>query len=579
MKAWFQVFLALLAIPFCGGSTRADEPSSIYDRWQALEVAAGEELRKYPAPPHLFADEEGYRKYVKESGAAGVASRRQMLAKFKDLLAEGTALSGDISFDDHLALAVMAATLQQYPEALRHAMAADLAQPDDPRVLLALIVAQLGSREVDAAEKTLERVAVAASLPHVNWTRSFLNQAHNLFRQERRWNSVSRSERWLLDVKRAGKMETALDCNSPFVTIDLATGSAARDSWGELALEDLDREQRAWEALDNPYAPWIAAKLFARKILLLSKLGKKDDARAVLEQALTDSRHARAQSPEDANACLRLIALERTQFDLLPPDAQPAARKHYIESLHAAIRQFPVDSMAIDFGQGVGREIFALIREGEYETAITAKGDLLETLRGLPRELQTSPAMVFVYRMAYMPNEEIERGLRRNQLVGTPAPPFEVDAWANGSPLSPDDLRGKVVLVDFWAVWCGPCVQAFPKLIQWHGQYSDKGLVTIGVTKYYSFGWDAENSRCVRTEGITPADEQAAVGKFAKHHGLPYNLAFDAEDGRLSSRFGVEGIPQVVLVDRQGIVRLVRVGTSKENAEVIAKTIEMLLAE
>jgi len=47
----------------------------------------------------------------------------------------------------------------------------------------------------------------------------------------------------------------------------------------------------------------------------------------------------------------------------------------------------------------------------------------------------------------------------------------------------------------------------------------------------------------------------------------------------LSSRFGVEGIPQVVLIDRQGIVRLVRVGTSKESAEAIAKTIEMLLAE
>jgi thiol-disulfide isomerase/thioredoxin len=579
MKPWLSALPVCFSILFCSVRTYADDLPSLYDRWQSLEAAAWEERGGPPRPPQLFDDEEAYRKWIKESETVAQTNRRQLSAKFKDLLAEGAARQGDMSCDDHLALAVIAATLHQNSEALRHAEAANRGRPLDPCAQLALIVAQLRSKDVDAAEKILEQVAEAAPLPNVNWTHSFLSQAHNQFRMQKRWASVSRSERWLLDVQRAGKLEAALECNRSFVTVSLPTATAARDGWGQLALEDVDRELRAWQLLDNPYAPWITARIVAHKVLLLAKLNKKDEALALLAQTLATARQSRQESPHDANAYLRLLALERAEVDLAPSEKKPTARRRWVESAHAAMRQFPIDSMAIEFGQGVGVDIIHLMRDGQYEDAIAAKGELRKTLRDLPLQMQTSPALVFAYRTAYMPDEEILRGQSRNELVGKPAPPLKVAAWVDGSPLSADDLRGKVVLVDFWAVWCGPCIQEFPKLIEWHSQYAVKGLVLIGITKYYGFGWDAESSSAVKTDGISHLDEQAAVIDFAKHHGLSYELAFDAENSHLTNLFGVEGIPQVVLIDRQGIVRLVGVGTSESNNKEIVSAIETLLAE
>jgi thiol-disulfide isomerase/thioredoxin len=74
----------------------------------------------------------------------------------------------------------------------------------------------------------------------------------------------------------------------------------------------------------------------------------------------------------------------------------------------------------------------------------------------------------------------------RMALIGQPAFPLETAAWVNGDPLTDADLKGKVVLLDFWAVWCGPCIACFPHLRDWHEKYADRGLVIVGLTKYYS---------------------------------------------------------------------------------------------
>ena len=101
----------------------------------------------------------------------------------------------------------------------------------------------------------------------------------------------------------------------------------------------------------------------------------------------------------------------------------------------------------------------------------------------------------------------IQSAQRQVKVVGEQAAPLNVEMWVNGEPLKPEDLQGKVVLLDFWAVWCGPCVATFPHLREWHEKYAEKGLVMVGLTTYYGFRWDEAENKAV------PSQETVAAGR------------------------------------------------------------------
>ena len=69
-----------------------------------------------------------------------------------------------------------------------------------------------------------------------------------------------------------------------------------------------------------------------------------------------------------------------------------------------------------------------------------------------------------------------------SELIGHPAPALrDIKGWKNGGPVRLADLRGKVVLLDFWGYWCGPCIASMPELVKLHDKYKDKGLVIVAV--------------------------------------------------------------------------------------------------
>jgi len=168
-------------------------------------------------------------------------------------------------------------------------------------------------------------------------------------------------------------------------------------------------------------------------------------------------------------------------------------------------------------------------------------------------------------------------------LIGKAAPDFKADFALNGKVQNLADLKGKVVLLDFWAVWCGPCVATFPHLRDWTSNYKDKGLVIVGVTGYYErFGFDKEKGKLTKaTDKLTKEQEQDMLKDFAAHHKLGHLLLSlgKEEKQKLYEDYKVTGIPTAVVIDRKGVVRLVKVGSGEENAKSIEAEIKKLIAE
>lgn len=252
-----------------------------------------------------------------------------------------------------------------------------------------------------------------------------------------------------------------------------------------------------------------------------------------------------------------------------------------VEQLVQRLNENPNDAKVIErYAQKLVMEINPLVRSDATaaEEKLNAAKDYLESLKERSEEAATERAIAAAVRLLSQLDSSIASEKKKTELIGNEAAPLAVEAWVNGSPLSDEDLKGKVVLLDFWAVWCGPCIATFPHLREWHEQYADRGLVIIGLTRYYNYGWDAETGRATKQEDITPEQEQEMLVHFAEHHQLHHRFAI--QSGReMSDYYGVSGIPHVVVIDRENKVRMMRVGSGSQNAEDVGELLSKLIGE
>ena len=234
--------------------------------------------------------------------------------------------------------------------------------------------------------------------------------------------------------------------------------------------------------------------------------------------------------------------------------------------------------------QKVTNEIGSLARSNPDEASkkLDAFKAGLAKVTAAAKEAATKTQVTNADRTIASIERTIESSKKLVALIGQDAAPLKIETWVNGSPLTDADLKGKVVLLDFWAVWCGPCIATFPHLREWNEKYGDKGLVMIGLTRYYNYKWDAETKKAKSvnktTEMIPAAEEQEMLVKFAESYGLKHRFGVQP-DNAISEYYGVTGIPHVVVIDQQGKVRLMKVGSGEENAKAIAAMLEKLLGE
>lgn len=160
-------------------------------------------------------------------------------------------------------------------------------------------------------------------------------------------------------------------------------------------------------------------------------------------------------------------------------------------------------------------------------------------------------------------------------LIGQKAPELIIQQWIDSRPLTIKELRGKVVFLDFFGPWCGPCRAMFPHIKKLYQDYHDKGLVVIGVTRYYGFF----NQLGQNLRNLQPAEELEWIKKFKLHHEIPFPYAVaDMENGKKNeAAYGVYGIPHMVVIDKKGLVREVVIGSGKASEEKLDRTIANLL--
>ncbi len=113
--------------------------------------------------------------------------------------------------------------------------------------------------------------------------------------------------------------------------------------------------------------------------------------------------------------------------------------------------------------------------------------------------------------------------------VGQKAPEMMASAWLNSPPLSLAKLRGRIVVVEFWATWCPPCRTTIPHLVELHKQYGPKGVVICSLT----------------------AESKSKVETFAREMGMIYPVGCGSS---ASGAYGVRGIPHAFIVDPTGVI-------------------------
>ena len=260
-----------------------------------------------------------------------------------------------------------------------------------------------------------------------------------------------------------------------------------------------------------------AAKMKLESLMMLGRFG---DEKAAADMATYAATLINSPSKDLAKEAQRLVVVSEAQQILSSGDAKAA--EGLVSKTTAMLAADPDDMQTAGL---------AMQLAGAFEHMPGGEAVAAAAYRSF------GPAM------AKSSNEQIQKmgesfagTLRRLSLPGHP---MEISGTLlNGKPFDQKTLAGKVVLVDFWATWCGPCVAEIPNVLEQYEKYHKDGFEVVGISL---------------------DQEREALEKFVTEQKLPWPILFEEPKGDgwqhpLATFYGISGIPTVVLIGRDGNV-------------------------
>lgn len=138
-------------------------------------------------------------------------------------------------------------------------------------------------------------------------------------------------------------------------------------------------------------------------------------------------------------------------------------------------------------------------------------------------------------------------------VVGQPAPNFELQSL-DGQSVSLKDFKGKPVLINFWATWCGPCVYEMPFLQEIHDEWSSKGLILLA---------------------INDGESLSKVSQFMQRYNFSLPVLLDNRQA-VAKKYNIVGIPTTFFIDKDGIIQEKVIGAFPNKAEIEARLSKLM---
>jgi thiol-disulfide isomerase/thioredoxin len=364
----------------------------------------------------------------------------------------------------------------------------------------------------------------------------------------------------------------------------------------------IEREQRE---LAGRYATSLAArKLIGRDVYYLGMLynlaGKPDGAYETMQRFLNENPDTSGEAAQNARAIVVINAAKKGAL----AEAEKRLQQYAADQPQVAEDRYALENWLVvsyfnakDFEKALphaqqlwlaaqsaasqkrpfARDVLlsdAAVSLSEINLKLNKKENAIAVIQEL-RRLAISLPSGNLYKQALRrllqidPNMDFLKSIQEFTPTARTPPDFTAAEWIDGQPTKLADLRGKVVLLDFWATWCGPCRATLPRFEKFYEQYKEKGLVIIGLT---SFEGSADGKQLTRPQ------EMNYLRDFKKKFGVTYGFAIsDNDDNDLN--YAVSSIPTTFLIDRSGRVRFIGIGSSDVEGAALLKMIKRLIDE